>query len=150
MLRAYVASPAGWIEIASEGDAVTSIRFVNRSGKSDASPLLQDAARQLQDFLQGKRLTFDLDLANGGSPFQHSVWKELKNVRFGERVSYSELARRIKRPAATRAVASAVARNHFSIVVPCHRVVPARGNDAGNYVWGKKRKEWLLRLEQAI
>jgi len=147
-VRSYVASPAGWIEIASEGDAVTSIRFVNRPGKSHASPSLRDATKQVKDFLEGKRRTFTLDLANGGSPFQQSVWKELKNVHYGERISYSELARRIKRPTATRAVASAVARNPFSIVVPCHRVVPSNGNDAGNYAWGKKRKEWLLSHEQ--
>ena len=146
--RAYVRSPAGWIEIASKEDAITSIRFVNRPGKSEPSPSLRKAAEQVQDFLKGKRRLFDLDLSQNGSTFQKAVWKELKNIRFGERVSYSELARRIKKPTATRAVASAVARNPFGIVVPCHRVVPSNGNDAGNYAWGKKRKEWLLSHEQ--
>ncbi|OGJ55647.1 hypothetical protein A2706_00060 [Candidatus Peribacteria bacterium RIFCSPHIGHO2_01_FULL_51_35] len=145
--RAYVASPAGWIEITAEEDAITGIRFADHPRKSDASPLLRDATRQLQDFMKGKRRTFTLNLMKSGSPFQKSVWKELTNVRFGERISYSELARRLKKPTATRAVASAVAKNPFGIVVPCHRVVPARGNDAGNYAWGKKRKEWLLMHE---
>ncbi|MEX0705461.1 MAG: methylated-DNA--[protein]-cysteine S-methyltransferase, partial [Nitriliruptoraceae bacterium] len=81
-----------------------------------------------------------------GTSLQQRVWQELRTLSFGERVSYGQLAQRIDRPTAVRAVASAVARNPVSIVVPCHRVVGADGRLTG-YAGGVERKQWLLELE---
>ncbi|MGL4292361.1 MAG: methylated-DNA--[protein]-cysteine S-methyltransferase [Bacteroidales bacterium] len=81
-----------------------------------------------------------------GTPFQMQVWEALVQIQSGQTVSYSELARRMKKPSATRAVASAVAANPVSLLIPCHRVV-CKGGDLGNYHWGKERKKLILRSE---
>jgi methylated-DNA-[protein]-cysteine S-methyltransferase len=82
----------------------------------------------------------------GGTPFQRRVWEELRTIPRGTTVTYAELATRIGKPGAARAVGSAVARNPISIVVPCHRVVGADGSLTG-YAGGVERKRALLALE---
>lgn len=90
---------------------------------------------------------FDLPLDLRGSAFQRTVWAELRAIPPGETVTYAELARRVGRPGAARAVGSAVARNPVSIVVPCHRVVGSDGSLTG-YAGGVERKRWLLAHER--
>ena len=90
-----------------------------------------------------------MPLRMAGTPFQHLVWEGLRAIPYGETVSYAELARRIGRPGASRAVGSANGRNRFSIVVPCHRVIAADGT-LGGYGGGLDRKEWLLQHEAAV
>lgn len=82
------------------------------------------------------------------TPFQKTVWTALLRIPKGDTVTYSELARRIGRPRAVRAVASAVASNPLMILVPCHRVVPKSGG-WGRYAWGARRKSLILRHEGA-
>jgi methylated-DNA-[protein]-cysteine S-methyltransferase len=86
---------------------------------------------------------------SGGTPFQLRVWDELRTIPRGSTVTYGELAVRIGRPGAARAVGAAVARNPVSIVVPCHRVVGADGSLTG-YAGGVERKRALLALEGAV
>jgi len=88
-----------------------------------------------------------LVLALPGTPFQHQVWQALAELRDGERVSYSELAARIKRPAAVRAVAGAVAANPVPVLLPCHRVIRRDGR-IGEYIGGSARKRCLLNYER--
>lgn len=83
-----------------------------------------------------------------GTAFQRRVWQALRALRFGERISYGELAARIGRPGAARAVAGACAANRLAVLVPCHRVVGADGR-MGGYRWGSERKEALLAREAA-
>lgn len=83
-----------------------------------------------------------------GTPFQLQVWRALREIRAGERISYAELAARIGRPSAVRAVASAVARNPIAYYVPCHRVVHSDGT-IGQYHWGTARKQRMLDVERA-
>ena len=98
-------------------------------------------------FAQGTTgFAFDLPLDLAGSPLQRAVWQALAAIPHGERLSYGELARRVGRPSAVRAVAGAVARNPGSIVVPCHRVVGHDGALTG-YAGGIDRKRALLDLE---
>ncbi len=85
----------------------------------------------------------------GGTPFQQRVWTELRTLPRGATLTYAELAARIGRPGAARAVGSAVARNPISIVVPCHRVVGSDGSLTG-YAGGLERKRTLLALEGAV
>lgn len=85
----------------------------------------------------------------GGTPFQRSAWDELRRIPRGTVVTYAELARRVGRPGAGRAVGGAVARNPISILVPCHRVVGAGGSLTG-YAGGVERKRRLLELEGAL
>ena len=85
----------------------------------------------------------ELAVATNGTPFQQSVWKALRRIKDGTTVSYAELARRIGRPTAVRAVGMANGQNPISIVVPCHRVIGSDGSLTG-YGGGLERKQWLL------
>ncbi len=112
-----------------------------------------ELAFQLKQYFEGHRHSFDLKLSLTGTEFQRLVWEKLRKIGFGERISYSELARRIGRKDAVRAVANAVANNPLPLIIPCHRVVPLSGG-IGNYSLkslpaeaGKKTKAWLLTLE---
>ena len=99
-------------------------------------------------FRSGSRVDFDLPLSMRGTEFQQAVWAVLRTIPAGRTETYGEVARRIGRPAAVRAVGAAIGRNPVSIVVPCHRVVGAAGSLTG-YAGGTDRKAWLLRHEQS-
>lgn len=107
---------------------------------------LRPLARALDRYFRGELRAFDLPLAPEGSPFQRKVWRALCRVPYGATVSYGELARRIGRPGASRAVGRANATNPISVVIPCHRVIGADGTLTG-YGGGLKRKQKLLDLE---
>jgi len=109
------------------------------------APFAQTVA-QLRAYFDGRRTEFDLPLAPRGTEFQIKVWRELCNIRYGETISYAELARRIGRPTASRAVGHSNARNPISIIVPCHRVIGA-DNSLTGYAGGLDRKLALLALE---
>jgi methylated-DNA-[protein]-cysteine S-methyltransferase len=83
-----------------------------------------------------------------GTPFQKQVWQGLLEIPYGTTISYAELARRIGRPGASRAVGAANGRNPIGIIVPCHRVIAANGT-LGGYGGGLDRKEWLISHEAA-
>ena len=102
---------------------------------------------QLQQYFAGERTDFDLPLAPVGTPFQEEVWRALREIPYGETASYGELAARIGRPSAARAVGMANGSNPISIVLPCHRVIGASGNLTG-YAGGVERKRFLLDLER--
>lgn len=111
--------------------------------------LLCAAAQQLQQYLGGQRLHFDLPLDySGGTPFQQSVWQALLGIAPGSTTSYGALAQQLGRPSAVRAVAGAVGRNPLSVVVPCHRVLGRDGSLTG-YAGGLARKTALLQREGA-
>lgn len=112
------------------------------------SPVIERAIAELEAYFAGRRRCFDLPLLFSGSPFQCRVWEELMRIPYGTTLSYGELARRIDRPKAVRAVASANAANPISIFVPCHRVIGSNRKLTG-YGGGLAAKEWLLRLEEA-
>ena len=89
----------------------------------------------------------DIEVETAGTPFQRSVWKELRNIPSGTSISYGKLAQQIHRPKAVRAVGLANGSNPIGIVVPCHRVIGANGSLTG-YGGGLDRKRWLLQHEQ--
>jgi methylated-DNA-[protein]-cysteine S-methyltransferase len=103
---------------------------------------------QLREYFAGNRRAFDLPVRLFGTAFQCLVWTALREVPYGETVTYGELAHRIGRPAAARAVGLANGHNPISIVVPCHRVIGAGGGLTG-YGGGLDRKRFLLDLERA-
>ncbi len=107
------------------------------------------ALRQLREYCTGKRCTFDLALPLQGTPFQRAVWKELSRIPYGTTITYGALARRIGRPHAARAVGSALWKNPFPILLPCHRVIPCSGG-MGQYAGGVTWKHCLLRHERLI
>jgi methylated-DNA-[protein]-cysteine S-methyltransferase len=110
------------------------------------SGLLADAARQFNEYFDGRRTSFDLRLDMRGTPFQVRVWKALLEIPFGETCSYGQLAARIGAPKAVRAVGAANGRNQLPIVVPCHRVIGADGSLHG-FTGGLHLKQALLDLE---
>lgn len=108
--------------------------------------LLEEAERQLGEYFQGRRDSFDLPLEFQGTAFQKRVWSALKKIPFGKTWSYQELARRVGSPGAVRAVGSANGRNPLCIFIPCHRVVRLSG-ELGGYAGGLDNKAFLLNLE---
>ena len=120
-----------------------------KEGRGTLPAALAAARRQLTEYFAGKRRDFDLPLAAGGTPFQQRVWDALRRIPYGETISYGELARRIGKPTASRAVGAANGRNPIAIVVPCHRVIGADGTLIG-YGGGLPVKEALLALERRI
>jgi len=111
--------------------------------------VLQQTQAQLDEYFAGTRRDFDLPLAPLGTQFQCMVWWELANIPFGRTISYSELAHRVRRPTATRAVGAANGRNPIPIVLPCHRVIGADGSLTG-FGGGLPTKQFLLQLEGAL
>ena len=98
------------------------------SGRRDEeSPILKEAATQLEEYFAGERTEFDLRMELDGTPFQKDVWAELTRIPYGETISYGELARRVGRPKGPRAVGQANGRNPIAIIVPCHRVLASNG-----------------------
>ncbi|MBL9038948.1 MAG: methylated-DNA--[protein]-cysteine S-methyltransferase [Archangium sp.] len=110
------------------------------------SALLERVQEQLREYFAGKRTGFDLPLRLEGTDFQRSVWGQLAKIPFGETCSYADIARRIRRPLAVRAVGAANGANPISVIIPCHRVIGANGALTG-YGGGIPRKKWLLAHE---
>ena len=110
---------------------------------------LRTTKRQLAEYFNGTRRDFDLPLSADGTAFQHRVWNELCRIPYGETISYGELARRIGKPTASRAVGAANGRNPLAIVVPCHRVIGADSTLTG-YGGGLPVKKALLALERRV
>jgi methylated-DNA-[protein]-cysteine S-methyltransferase len=143
----------GKILLTSDGEALTglflpgqkSMREPHRNGHRD-DDRFKEIDRQLTAYFAGALRTFDVPLRATGTPFQQLVWNELCNIPFGTTISYGELARRIGRTSAARAVGAANGQNPISIVIPCHRVIGANGTLIG-YGGGLDLKEWLLRHE---
>ena len=110
--------------------------------------LLSMATIQLDEYFQGKRTTFSLPFKLTGTPFQLAVWKELQNIPYGQTTSYKEIAQKINKPKACRAVGMANNKNPLPIIIPCHRVIGSNGKLIG-YAGGLNLKNYLLVLEKS-
>ena len=143
-----VASPVGPLTLGECGGALVYIRFGDGGG-CDRTPLLEKAARQIEEYFDGRRREFDLPLAPAGTPFQREVWSALRGIPYGQTRSYRDIAAAVGRPQACRAVGMANHRNPLPIVVPCHRVIGASGALTG-YAGGVEVKDALLRLERIL
>jgi methylated-DNA-[protein]-cysteine S-methyltransferase len=150
-------SPVGEVRIVERDGMITDIEFfpfrANTDGRpigdrDDANPVLARTVEQLTAYFARDRKDFDLPLAPHGSAFQRRVWDALLGIGYGETASYGEIAHRLGMTnAASRAVGSANGRNPIAIVIPCHRVIGAKGTLIG-YAGGLERKQTLLGLEQ--
>lgn len=143
-----IPSPLGALRAVTDGHALTGLDFgvegpASTTMPAAASELLGRVARELDEWFAGGRTTFDLPLAPQGTPFQQTVWTELRRIPYGATVSYAAIAQRIGQPSAVRAVGAANGRNPIAIVIPCHRVIGADGRLAG-YAGGVARKQALL------
>lgn len=142
-------TPIGPLRLVEQNGAVHRIDFGAPAAPADWSPvqsLESGVEDQLVEYFAGQRKSFDLRLSPRGTDFQLKVWEELKKIPFGETTSYGEIARRIGKPTASRAVGAANGKNPIPIVVPCHRVVGADGRLTG-FGGGLPIKSALLQLE---
>ena len=115
--------------------------------KEGTTPVIEEAARQIDEYFAGKRTVFDIPMLHIGTDFRKRVWAELLNIPYGTTISYGQLAQRIDMPTAVRAVANANGANPISIIVPCHRVIGSDGTLTG-YGGGLTIKQALLALEK--
>jgi methylated-DNA-[protein]-cysteine S-methyltransferase len=152
---ASVPTPIGELAVASGPDGVVAVEFdatreelATRTGGTPVAT--SPAAEALRAYFAGALGALEtLAVAPAGTAFQRQVWTALRKIRVGTTVSYLELARRIGRPTAVRAVGAANGENPIAVVVPCHRVIGANGSLVG-YGGGIERKRWLLRHEGAL
>ena len=150
-------SPVGPLLLAAGDDGLRAIEFhasrhpVPRDAGWEQGdlPLLQRTQLQLAEYFDGKRRTFDLPLAPRGTEFQRETWLALASIPYGSTISYADLAQRVRRPKAMRAVGAANGRNPLPIVLPCHRVIGADGSLTG-FGGGLPTKQFLLELEGAL
>ena len=155
-------SPLGELVLTASETALTGVFFptsravpprleVERGpgGEAPGGEVLARVRQQLAEYFARTRTTFDLPLDPPGTPFELRVWEELRAVPFGVTRSYSEIARRLGDVRLTRAVGAANGKNPIPIIVPCHRVVGARGELTG-FGGGLDRKRWLLEHEGAL
>ncbi len=116
---------------------------------NESSPVIEKLKKELAEYLAGKRKKFSIPFRLEGTEFQKKAWQSLVEIPYGETFTYSDQAKKLKKPAAVRAVASAFGKNPVSIVVPCHRVIGKSGHLTG-YAGGIEAKHFLLRLENAV
>lgn len=145
---AYYATAQGLLEVICSDGAVTGLRWAERpAAPHRPSPLSDEAARQVRQYLAGERRIFDLLVSARGTAFQHRVWRALAQIPYGQTASYGDIAARLGCPKAARAVGAAASRNPLWLIVPCHRCVGKNGALTG-YAGGLARKAYLLALEK--
>jgi methylated-DNA-[protein]-cysteine S-methyltransferase len=153
MYYCYLNSPIGDLLLAGDDDGLSLIGFPQGKMRHDPEPdwifnekPFAAARQQLEEYFAGNRKEFDLPLHLSGTDFQVQVLEELQRIPYGETTSYGDIAKRIGRPKAMRAVGAANGRNPIPIIVPCHRVIGSSGDLTG-FGGGLDTKEALLRLE---
>lgn len=148
MKYAFYESRIGIIKFAYD-KKIESISLVEKADDlSQKTSATNKVFGQIEEYLRGERKEFTIyDLLElKGTDFQKEVIKELRNIPYGEKSTYKEVAENINRKKATRAVANAIGRNPFFVVYPCHRVIRSDGN-IGGFAYGVEVKRFLLKLE---
>lgn len=145
-------SPLGTLRLVGNDAGLTQLLFPGQELTEDLeeldSPLLCRAALELEEYFARRRKNFTVPLHPVGTPFQQKVWSTLMEIPYGQTVSYGDIAVKIGKPGAARAVGQANGANLLPIFIPCHRVVSA-GGSLGGYSLGLEAKRVLLRLEGA-
>ncbi len=152
-----VPTSLGAITLVASGHALTGVYFPGHWYKPNVQAfgprmaasndaVLAVAERELREYLAGERVTFDLPAATQGDAFQEQVWAALREIPYGETITYGDLAKTLGGGALAHEVGQAVGRNPVSIIIPCHRVVGKNGKLTG-YAGGLERKRTLLELE---
>ena len=148
----YYNTKIGEIAIEENGLAITRLYFVNKDLEKEVEIkeetwLMRKAIKEIKEYLEGKRNSFDLPLEPEGTEFQKKVWNVLKEIPYGETRSYGEIAKLIGNEKASRAVGMANNKNPIMIMIPCHRVIGVNGKLVG-YAGGLDVKEKLLNMEK--
>ena len=157
MQHVFMKTPVGRLLLVADERALTHVSFAEGRGAMaapegstlGANAVLEQAERELAEYFAGVRRDFTVALAPAGTEFQLRVWQWLQRIPYGVTWSYGELAKRVGKPTASRAVGAANGRNPHAIIVPCHRVIGASGDLTG-YGGGMERKRILLEFEGVL
>lgn len=148
----YCKTPIGKLTIVEEKNSIIELCFTvegitgTKEVKEIATPLLEEARKQLEEYFKGDRKIFNLPLRLKGTEFQKKVWEALLDIPYGETASYKDIAKSIGNEKASRAVGNANNKNPLPIFIPCHRIIGANGKLVG-YGGGLDIKIKLLELE---
>jgi methylated-DNA-[protein]-cysteine S-methyltransferase len=156
-------SPVGNLVLGSVEDKLCLCNWQNKKNKAAVEkrlskhiggPLIEGnnatlnlAIKQLDEYFNKQRTEFDLPIITAGTDFQKQIWQTLQTIPYGQTISYLELAKKLGKPKAVRAVANANAANALSIIIPCHRIIGNNGQLVG-YAGGLETKKALLKQEQ--
>ena len=148
------ATPQGLLRIAfprqgGAGFAGVLERYLSDPERVDWLPALDKAGREIDEYFEGKRREFSVELDLRGTPFQMRVWRELQRIPFGRTLSYSDLADRVSRRGGQRAVGAAAGANPLPVIVPCHRLIRSDGH-LGGFAGGLETKRRLLAHEKSL
>lgn len=144
-------SPFGWIKMTYNAEGIVEIERIENMVSCEGaqpSPLSERAFSQILEYMEGRRKAFDFPYVMQGTSFQQSVWCALLEIPYGETRSYLDIAKRIGKPKAARAVGMANHKNPLMLLVPCHRVIGSDGSLTG-YAGGLDMKAALLEMERA-
>lgn len=143
-----VKTPIGDICILEENDKIIGLTLDNEKYcyKEKNTEILNETEKQLNEYFCGKRKNFNVPINPKGTEFQKQVWNELLKIPYGQTVTYKQIAQKIEKPNASRAVGMANHNNPIAIIVPCHRVVGSNNKLVG-YAFGLEKKQFLLDLE---
>ncbi len=150
LYKRYITTPIGLLHLTCSATEVVSVLFADEARQpTNSNSICTELANQLTHYFEGKLQQFTLPLAYNGTAFQTQVWQLLTTIAYGTTISYTQQALQLGNPLAIRAMASANGKNPFTILVPCHRVVGAKGTLTG-YSGGLWRKQWLLQHEATL
>ena len=147
-------SPIGKLTLAADDQGLRHIVFPGGSRSFSAPSHWQhvhteftETITQLQEYFAGTRTTFTIPLSPQGTDFQQSVWQTLRQIEYGQTATYGDIAKKIDKPKASRAVGAANGANPIPIIIPCHRIIGASGKLTG-FTAGLATKQWLLAHER--
>ena len=145
----YLNTPLGLLAIRATDQFVLGVDFVKRKDNTLPNKITKQARQELAEYFKGTRKKFSVPIKLIGTAWQSLVWQKLLSVPYASVISYQDLASAVGKAQAARAIGGAVNKNPIAIIVPCHRVVGARGNMVG-YAGGINKKKYLLDLENKI
>lgn len=146
-------SPIGHLYLTSDGQSLTGLYMpaqcfdVSELEQADALPIFDAARRWLENYFSGIPGAAEFPLSPSGTAFQRRVWAILLTIPYGQTTTYGAIAKKLGKAMSAQAVGQAVGKNPISILIPCHRVVGAKGQLTG-YAGGLENKQWLLRHEE--
>ena len=146
MFVGYYLSTVGWIQLCADEQTLLSCTFVEGKGIENRNNIINETMKQLKEYFNGTRMTFDVPLKLLGTEFQIKVWKALIKIPYGKTCSYADIASAIGNSKACRAVGNANNKNKFAIIIPCHRVIGKNKKMVG-YAAGIDKKEYLYAFE---
>jgi len=148
----YMKTRLGVLQLTIKDDKLISIRYLTDQNENDIEPQYLKKTElikeQLKEYLSGQRKNITVPIKIEGSRLQKNVYTNLLGVKYGQTISYKELAKRSGYPNAYRAVGTALSKNKIPIIIPCHRVIKSDGS-IGKYTGGKWRKKMLLKIESS-